>query len=54
MSKKRRAKAYEVVSVDKGYRYGVFPHNPLGKKQAKDYIFLLKKTKKEKFKINIL
>jgi len=57
-SKKRKSpKGYEVISVDKKYRYGVFDYSPVGKQKAKDYIILLKKkiiNNKEKFKIHIV
>ncbi len=36
--RKRVKKYYLVLSKDKNYRYGVFPHTPDGLNKAKDFV----------------
>ena len=34
----KKDKAYVVISVDKGYVQGAFPHTPEGKEDSEEYV----------------
>tara|TARA_Y100000310_G_scaffold345505_1_gene465744 strand:- start:4132 stop:4293 length:162 start_codon:yes stop_codon:yes gene_type:complete len=49
----KKDKAYIVVSVDKGYVQGAFPHTTQGKIDAQDYAEKLSRKNDKEYKIKV-
>ena len=50
----KKDRAYVIVSEDRGYVQGAFPHTKEGKRDAEEYVKRLAKKNKQKYKVKLV